>query len=113
MQDRNNQQERTDRGKPADRSSRRKLLKAGALLVPAIVTLHARSASAQPPTTLNRNYVNKGYVYGTEQGKNTFDLVEEYYGAGGTWDPARDTVYPAGTPYTYTIGGHVYSFTMN
>ena len=100
MQDRNNQQERTDRGKPADRSSRRKLLKAGVFFVPAIVTLHARAAFGQG-AVLNRDYATTNYQYGTFQGQDTFSVA--VHGTEGTWTPVDSETwhFEGTTDHTY------------
>jgi hypothetical protein len=92
VQERNNQEERVQRGEAAERSSRRKLLKAGAFLVPAIVTLHARSAFGQGGK-LNANYVNKAYPYGTLRGSglDTFGAAAASVGGGGQWVDAGGT----------------------
>ena len=114
MEDRTDKEERVEGGKATDRSSRRKLLKAGVYLVPAIVTLRARAAFGAPGETpgepirdLNRNYQTNTYQfeYGTEnnKGKTTFQVhgidppVE--------WDPVNyPDVYRSsdGTFYTWS-----------
>jgi len=100
VQQRNPQQEPTDPGKPADRSSRRKLLKTGALLVPPIVTLYGRAAFGQG-ADLNRQYASADYKYGTFEGMNTFDRIDLQHGGGGEWDPDPE-IYPNESSYTYT-----------
>jgi hypothetical protein len=86
VQERNNQEGPLQRGESAGRSSRRKLLKASAVLVPAMVTLHARSAFGQGGT-LNPNYVSKAYPYGTLSGSglDTFGAAAQSVGGGGAW----------------------------
>ena len=100
MQDRNNQQERTDRGKPADRSSRRKLLKAGVFFVPAIVTLHARAAFGQG-AVLNRHYATANYEYGKFQGQDTFSVA--VHGTDGEWTTSDGVTwhFEGTTDHTY------------
>jgi hypothetical protein len=105
MQKRSNQEEQPDRNEAVDRSSRRKLLRAGAFFVPAIVTLHARAALAD--ATLNRNYSTKGYVYGDNQGMTTFDVIAAQH-PGGTWTYDRQT---GGYTYTYTDESGTHSTT--
>ena len=100
MQDRNNQEERTDRGKPADRSSRRKLLKAGVFFVPAIVTLRARAAFGQS-AVLNRDYAGKDYQYGDFHGQDTFWVAVN--GTEGEWTTtdAETWHYEGTTDHSY------------
>ena len=50
----------------SERPGRRRLLKAGAALVPAIVTLRARQVAAQDG--INLAYENREYVYGINAG---------------------------------------------
>lgn len=60
------------------RIRRRRLLKAGAMAVPVIVTLRARPAMAQ----INLNYENVEYRYGENAGKTSEQVQEERSGGG-------------------------------
>ncbi len=78
MRERNPETRPAERGPSCERPSRRKLLKAGAFLLPAVVTLHARTALGQtesdPLETLNRHYTDMDYLYGNNEGMSTFDV---------------------------------------
>lgn len=79
--------------------------------MPAIVTLHARSAFAAG-TGLNPNYADKKYKYGDFSGLTTFERIDAEHGGGGTWDP-DPLANPNASSYTYTdhLGNQtVYTF---
>lgn len=111
MQDRDHNQPPTPREDAEARSSRRKLLKAGAFVVPAMVTLHARAAFGQGPMeALNRNYDDTGYRYGEFAGKTTAEALQDQLGV-PLYKESDDLYYttPDGEPDT-TEGRQYYTF---